>query len=144
MLHLGVVRVAGENYRNHIITLQKQRLRINRLYGGKPTMNKIPFETTDLLSNPAVRRASEEQKRQEIQQRIQTLINTVKSIPDENLDSWDRESLHRVTELSSDERLDDLRRQIARIMALAGENYEINKSTFWRQHRAKQKLNPDE
>lgn len=107
-------------------------------------MSKIPFETTDLLSNPAVRRASEEQKRHEIQQRIQTLINTAKSIPDEHLNDWDKESLHTVKELSSDERLDDLRRQIARIMSLAGENYEINKSTFWRQHRAKQKLKPDD
>lgn len=72
------------------------------------------------------------------------VVAKAKNIPDELMDLWDKESIKLTAELADKDSLEELRRQIARIMELAGEHYGISKELFWKRHHAQQKAKRDE
>lgn len=86
----------------------------------------------------------EETKNKEIVAKANEVVAKAKTIPDELMDPWDKESIKLVAELSDKDSLEELRREIARIMELAGEHYGISKELFWRRHHAQQKAKRDE
>ena len=67
-----------------------------------------------------------------------------KDIPNELLSAWDKESFRLAAELAAKDSLEQLRREIARILELAGEHYGINEKQFWQRYHAQQKAKRDE
>ena len=86
----------------------------------------------------------EETKNKELVSKAKEVVAKAQNIPAQLLTAWDKESLRLVSELADRDSVEQLRREIARIMELAGEHYGISKELFWKRHHAQQKAKRDE
>ena len=107
-------------------------------------MTKNPYRAEHLLNDPATRRGVERTKDEAIKQKAKTVLTKAKTVQPEQLDLFDELSLRQVARISGEHEVEDLRREIAALMKLAGINYEVSKHEFWRQYRAKQKAKRDD
>jgi len=57
---------------------------------------------------------------------------SIKDVPKDQRTEWDIESLKRVREILAIKKAEEFRKNIARIMHLAGVSYEIEKKRFYR------------
>ena len=60
-----------------------------------------------------------------------------KTIPDEIMGAWDKESVWQISKIADQAKLEELRRDIARIMELAGGHYDISQHLFWQRYHAR-------
>lgn len=107
-------------------------------------MTKIPYDTEHLLNDPANRRGAAQQKDERIKQKAKEIAIKAKSVLPEQLDLFDEHVLKQVAKISGEQEVDDLRREIADLMKLAGINYEVSKHEFWQKYHANQKGKRDD
>jgi len=107
-------------------------------------MTKTPYDTEHLLNDPATRRGVERTKDDGITQKAKAVLTKAKTVEAEQLDLFDEHSLKQVAKISGEQEVEDLRREIAALMKLAGLNYEVSKHEFWQKYHAKQKVKRDD
>lgn len=86
----------------------------------------------------------EQTQNNEIVAKANEVAVKAKDIPNELLSAWDKESIRLAAELAAKDSLEELRREIARILELAGEHYGISEKQFWQRYHAQQKAKRDE
>lgn len=107
-------------------------------------MKKTPYDTSHLLNDPTTRRGVAQQKDEHIKQKAKEIAIKANSVPQEQLDLFDKHSLKQVAEIAGEQEVEDLRQHIADLMRLAGQNYQISKHQFWQKYHARQKVKRDE
>ena len=99
----------------------------------------------DILNPTREKREGWEQtQNKEIVAKANEVFAKAKDIPNPRLSAWDKESLRLVSELADRDSVEQLRREIARIMNLAGEHYGISEKQFWQRYHSQQKAMRDE
>ena len=99
----------------------------------------------DILNPTRKKREGWEQtQNKEIVAKANEVFAKAKDIPNQLLSAWDKESIRLAAELAAKDSLEQLRREIARILELAGEHYGINEKQFWQRYHAQQKAKRDE
>jgi len=83
----------------------------------------------------------DEQDTAELDSAFAELKSKAENVSDDTLNSWDKESLRLATEYVQQEKREELRRIINRILKLAGLSPEIEKHIYQRQKIERQKLN---
>lgn len=68
------------------------------------------------------------------------VLAQAKIIPDEIMGAWDKESFWQISKIADQAKLEELRRDIARIMELAGEHYGISEKQFWHRYHARKSV----
>lgn len=80
----------------------------------------------------------------EIVAKANEVVAKASTIPNDLMNAWDKESIRLAAELAAKDSLEQLRREIARLMELAGEHYGISEKQFWQRYHAQQKAKRDE
>lgn len=75
---------------------------------------------------------------------IKSKVAKLSQVSPEELDAWDIKSLETIANIEQEKKLRNLRQEIARIMKLAGLNYNIEKSNFYSKINTLRKLKDDE
>lgn len=75
---------------------------------------------------------------------IKSKVAKLSQVSPEELDAWDIESLETIANLEQTKKVKNLRQEIARIMKLAGLNYNVEKSNFYSRVNNLRKLKDDE
>jgi hypothetical protein len=65
------------------------------------------------------------------------VLAKAKAIPKELMGAWDKESVWQISKIADQAKLEELRRDIARIMELAGGHYGISQQLFWQRYHAR-------
>ena len=86
----------------------------------------------------------EQTQKKEIVAKANEVVVNVKDIPKHLLSAWDEESMRLAAELAAKDSLEQLRREISRLMELAGEHYGISEKQFWQRYHAQQMAKRDE
>ena len=101
--------------------------------------------TYDIVNSTHAKREGWEQtQKKEIVAKANEVVVNVKDIPKHLLGAWDEESMRLAAELAAKDSLEQLRREIARLIELAGEHYGISEKQFWQRYHAQQKAKRDE
>jgi len=95
----------------------------------------------DILNPTRKKREGWEQtQNKEIVAKANEVFAKAKDIPNQLLSAWDKESIRLIGELTDKDSVEQLRRQIARIMELAGEHYGISERQFWQRYHARESI----
>lgn len=79
-----------------------------------------------------------------IRTKLNQIIQKAKNIPEDKFNVWDKASIEQAIQIQSEVEIQELRLEIARLMELAGIQYEGQKFNFWKQYHARQKAKRDE
>lgn len=107
-------------------------------------MTKTPYRIKHLFDDPDTRKGVAQKHDTDIKQKAKEIAIKAKSIPPEQLNLFDEHSLKQEAEIADEQAVEDLRRQIAALMRLAGQNYAISKQEFWRKYHARQQVKRDD
>jgi hypothetical protein len=82
----------------------------------------------------------EQTQNNEIVAKANEVVAKASTIPNELLNAWDKESIRLAAELAAKDSLEQLRREISRLMELAGEHYGISEKQFWQRYHARKSV----
>ena len=82
----------------------------------------------------------EQTQNNEIVAKANEVAAKASTIPSELMNAWDKESIRLAAELAAKDSLEQLRREIARILELAGEHYGISEKQFWQRYHARKSI----
>lgn len=100
---------------------------LNQIYGTRHKREEMSDETSN-----------------EIKTALKDIIAKTKKLPKDKFNAWDKASIQKAIELNVETEMQDLRRQIARLMDLAGTHYGVEENSFWKRYHARQKAKRDE
>jgi hypothetical protein len=96
-------------------------------------------------SNLDITNASKTQKEQWAKLRTEELENLYASmseqlaqVPAQQWSEWDKHSIKLIGEIVGERRANEVRKEIARMMELAGVHYGIERTNFWRKRALRQ------
>jgi DNA-binding transcriptional regulator YiaG len=101
-------------------------------------MTKIPYRIKHLFDDPDTRKGVAQYHATNIKQKAKEVAQSAKSVPQEQMNAFDEHCLKQAAEIAGETEVEELRRQIADLMRLAGQNYAISKQEFWRKYHARQ------
>lgn len=79
-------------------------------------------------------------RNKELVAKAKEVVAKAQNIPAQLLTAWDKESLRLVSELADRDSVEQLRREISRLMELAGVHYGISEKQFWQRYHARKNV----
>lgn len=76
----------------------------------------------------------------ELEELYSKILRARKDVPDEQFDEWDLETFKIIADILAERRADAVRKDIARIMELAGQHWGVDKATWEKKQQAQKKL----
>ena len=99
---------------------------LNQIYGTRHKREEMSDETSNKIKTA-----------------LKVIIAKTKKLPKDKFNAWDIASIQKAIELNVETEMQDLRREIARLMDLAGKHYGVEEHSFWKRYHARQKAKRD-
>lgn len=106
-------------------------------------MTNTPYRIKHLFDDPDTRKGVAQYHDDNIKQKAKEIAQSAKSVPQEQMNAFDEHCLKQTAEIAGETEVEELRRSIADLMRLAGQNYAIKKE-FWRKYHARQEKRDEE